>query len=159
MTGHAGNIAHTLRIDNQTINYGGKPEWIQTLATPTLVAVGKRLQRASRWHEDRAVLPLLAPIVVALLLGAVFSILLRDVPMAARHQFGPAMLTAMALVALPVWFALYDIRRRHRKAVIAAEQRWAEIVVEIATREDAPPYQSPIKRLARWWHKRHDLPE
>lgn len=158
MSGQTGNIAQTLLIANQTINIGGEPQWIQTLPMDALKTARDRLHRASRRHEARAVIPLLAPIVAGVVVANILGLSMIDAPEAARHQAAPAMLWLAAVIAIPIWLGLYDVRRRHRRVVAAAERRWAELVVEIAAREDPPKRESPFKRIVRWWRARRSSP-
>lgn len=157
MSGQAGNIAQTLLIANQTINLGGKPEWIQTLPLADLQTARDRLHSAARHHEARAVIPLLAPIVAGVVVASILGMSMIDAPEAARHQAAPAMLWLAAAIVIPIWFGLYDMRRRHRRVVDAAERRWAELVVEIAAREELPRREAPVKQLVRWWRARRAM--
>lgn len=154
MSGQTGNIAQTLLIANQTIHIGGEPQWIQALPLDALKTARDRLHRASQRHEARAVIPLLAPIVAGVVVAGILGLSVIDAPEAARHQAGPVVLWLAAAIAIPIWFGLYDVRRRHRRVVAAAERRWAELVVEIAAREDPTPREAPVKRLVRWWRAR-----
>lgn len=144
-----GNIAQTLLIGNQTINVGGRPEWIQSLPLESLTVVRDRLYRASLRHETRALLPLLLPVVLAFLAIALLSVAIADEPLELRHRAWPLVLTLATMIGAPVWFGMYDMRRRHRRVVEAAERRWAEIVVEIAAREELPASRTSFKQLLR----------
>lgn len=149
-----GNVAQTLLIANQTVNIGGRPEWIQTLSSADLQAVRDRLHHAARKHEGIALMPLLLPIALAFLVAGLMAAAFAGETPEVRHKIGSVVLLLAALIGLPTWFALYDVRRRHRRVVEAAERRWAELVVEIAAREDPPRREAPVKRLARWWRAR-----
>lgn len=155
MTGTAGNSATTLLIANQTIHIGGEPRWIQTLSIAELHTVRDRLHRAAQHHEYRALMPLILPILLAFLVAAGLTISLSDGSAETRRQAFPMLIFLSALIGFPIWFGFYDVRRRHRRVVQAAECRWAELMVEIAAREDPPPREAPIKRLKRWLHTRH----
>jgi len=157
MAWRAGNIAQYLYIRDQTIHIGGEPQWIQALPLDALKAVRDRLHRASRNHEALALIPLLAPLAVAIMAVGIFSLSLLGIPQAARHHAAPTALWLAGAIAIPTWFGLYDVRRRHRRVVESAERRWAELVVEIAAREDAPPREAPVKQLVRWW-RAHGFP-
>lgn len=133
----AGILAQTALVMHQTVNLGRGPEWIQTLSEDQLQAASDKLYRASRRHEDKAVLPLFLPGLAVLVLAGFFFALMRFQHVALRPDDRIAILLICSILAIPVWMGLYDIRRRHRKVVAAAEQRWAEIIVELALR-DAP---------------------
>jgi hypothetical protein len=158
MAERAGNIAQHLYIRDQTIHIGGAPEWIQTLPLADLQTARDRLHSAARRHEALALTVLLVPFLAAVLVIGVLSLSLLGAPEADRHQAGPALLWMGGLIAVAILFALYDVRRRHRRVVAAAERRWAELVVEIAAREDPPKREAPFKRLARWWRARRSSP-
>jgi|GEM_PF-3070428 len=146
---NAGNFAQVITVANQTINLGSRPEWIQSLTLEQLAEAEKRLYRASIRHENRSVVPLMAPFLVMLLVGALFTTYINAVghepTRADRIFFG-----VMALMlAFPTWLIVYDIRRRNREVVRAAERRWAEITVEMAVRTEIVP-RYPGKE---WWNR------
>jgi hypothetical protein len=153
MSGQTGNIAQTLLIANQTINLGGKPEWIQALPLADLKTASARLHSAARRHEALALIVLLVPFLAAVLVIGVLSLSLLGAPEAERHQAGPVILWMGGLIAVAILFAFYDVRRRHRRVVEAAERRWAELVVEIAAREEPSRRDAPAMRIVRWWRK------
>lgn len=123
MTGDIGNAAQTLLIANQTINIGGRPEWIQTLPKADLETARDRLHSAARRHEGLALAPLLLPVVVAFVVAAVIAVVVSDQPVDVRHRAGLLVVFLSVLMGAPVWFGLYDVRRRHRRVVEAAERR------------------------------------
>lgn len=131
----AGILAQTALVMHQTLNLGRGPEWIQTLTADQLQAASDRLYRASRRHENKAVLPLILPGVAVLAFAGLLFAILRVNHVAMRPTDYLSVMLICSMLAGPVWMALYDVRRRHRKVVAAAEQRWAEVIVELALRE------------------------
>lgn len=146
----AGLVAQTVMIEHQVINVTGHPQWIQTLELDQLKIARDRLYRASRRHESYAVLPIMVPAVVVMVivwLATLFSPHLHQVWTEGERY---TVLLVAVLLAIPCWLSLYDIRRRHRLAVAAAEKRWAEIEVEIALRgEVLPPLRARLRRFFR----------
>lgn len=131
---HATNVAQTVLVAHQTIYQDGKPRWIQELGLRDLEKARDRLYSASRRHENTAFMAILAPVLVAMLMLALFGMWAQHFHEALSWPDKLFVTCFCLLLAIPVWFSLYDVRRRHRQVVAAAEGRWAEIVVEIALR-------------------------
>lgn len=144
-----GNVAGLVLVQNQMVNLGNRPEWIQGVDLDRLIAAQQRLEGCALRHENRALAPYLAAI-------AVFACAFTAAEVFARLNGGPLSngQAAQALVLATVLAAgialpLYDIRRRNRRIVAAAEQRLAEVVVEIAVRTERKPRLGLMARLRK----------
>ena len=157
---HAGNVAQTILIANQTVNLSGKPEWIQSLDLDQLHEAERRLRRASTRYESAAVLPLalsFATAVVMFVFTAWFVRIFNPQPVTLPQQIIAGTVVGV-LFALQVWMYVYDVRRRSRHVVDAAERRRAEVLVEIALRTPLPP--PPASRFKNWlYRQRNFLPD
>lgn len=152
---NAGNAGKLIVVGNQTINLDGQPAWIQALSLDELKIAEKRLHRASLRHESRSVLPLATPIVLFLTVGLALNAWASKFEQAPTNSQRIILLALGLLLALPIWLAMYDIRRRNREVVKAAERRWAEVIVEIALRADDPPPPPgirAIRAISTWWN-------
>ena len=142
------NAAQTIVVANQTINVNGRPEWIQDLDLAHLVDAERKLHRVSLRHEARAILPIVASIALTFVAYGALHLYFswHGVKVANPDEHFALALPGM-LIAIPIWIAFYDSRRRHRHVVRAAEQRWAEVMVEIALRT---PLAAPPPRTRAW---------
>jgi hypothetical protein len=149
--GRVGNVARTLLVGTQTINMNGRLEWIQTMQAEELKTAEKRLRRAASQHEARAILPVLAQLTVVVLTPGVLKVVsdLNGWRFGANDLYVSLALGAIVF-AFPMWLTFYDIRRRDRRVVEVAEARLAEVVVELALRQDPPPRIAPGIRCWRW---------
>lgn len=139
------NAAQTIVVANQTINVNGHPQWIQDLDLGDLKAAEQKLHRVSVRHEARAILPLVSSIGLTFIAYGLLHLYFtwQGVAIAYAHEHF-LMAAPGLLVAIPLWIAFYDSRRRHRRVVQAAEQRWAEVTVEIALRQPLPDPPTPL---------------
>lgn len=144
------NLAQTLLIANQTVNVGGRVEWIQTLTLPKLKEFEQALRRASTRHGGMAALPAM----MSFLTWVAFFVLGNRILLGSGEEvsFLPR-LSAAAIFATPfalfAWSLSYDSGRRHREAVRASDRRWAEVKVEIALRESGKKRRAAAIRLYR----------
>lgn len=148
---NAGVMAQSVLITQQTVNMGGKPEWIQNMTLDQLEIARERLYRASRRHENMTVVPVVVPIAVFLMIIALAVAGANHYHQPIRANGDRAVIAFLAgICAVPFWAGTYDIRRRHRQVMLAAERRWAEVVVEIALRKDPPAPPDRSGALLKW---------
>lgn len=152
--GQAGNVGQLVSINNQTINLGHKPEWIQALSLDDLKVAERRLYNASMRHEARAVLPLVIPAMVGMTTIWILFKAADGYPDAGTAAVKLLILITGCIIAIPVWFSLYDTRRRNREVVKVAERRWAEVIIEIALRSETKPKRPPVFALFNFFKTR-----
>lgn len=149
------NAGQTILVANQTINVGGKVEWIQTLPIEKLQQFEHALTRASTRHSGRVQATLVAALGFWLVAFVLANISIRsnteEVELLTRLAFA-------AFVPLPmawwIWFLFADYRSRNREAAAAADRRWAEVTIEIALRQ-ADERRLPLGvRAWRWLRRR-----
>lgn len=144
----AGNQAAMILVERQTLNLGGGVSWLQEMDLSQLHTARERLLRTSRHHENRTWIPLTLTLLV-------YGLTLWVLTQIGGHLYtlAPADRWTFALLALPIgWlvgFSLWDIRRRSQQVMRVADQRLAEVVVEIAMR-------TPLAPRNHWWsHPSH----
>lgn len=148
------NEALAVFVGSQVINQNGQPTAIQDLPLQDLEDAGSKLRRVADYHEGRAIGFVCMTVGIVMLTwgGLCRLIVSHD----ALDAYMALSLLLVALVATaPFWIFIYDKRRRALNVVRAAELRWAEIIVEMATRHGriVPPLAERAP-LAAWVAKR-----
>jgi hypothetical protein len=157
-TQRVANMAYNVNIAHQTIYQDGQPRWIQELPLSALELAGQRLYRASRVHEDRANITLMLPVFAAMSVFVLIAWYAKAMHMQLPTSDKILLLLFSGMLGIPVWLSCYDVRRRHRRIVEAAESRLAEIEVEIALRT-GKAWRSPLLQLQRWFARKSEHPD
>lgn len=151
-----GNVAGNQYVDKIEFKTfirieGGAFAPIEKATTAQLDCARIHLLRLIMKHEVFALGPVMLTVGVMLLCWAFLNLLITlTIGVDLSQATKVLILSVSALCSIPFWFGCYDVRRRHRRVVEQAEQRWAAIIVELGERGEGKPYESVWQGFKRW---------